>query len=192
MARPPKPVAQLVAEGKSHRTKSELKQRKDAEDALLTGFALKVKPEVRQNEVAYKEFKRLLGIFKKIGKNDAIYEAVINRYCMIYAECIDFEQKRESFHEDLQELTEDKENLVYYETEDGEEKGEISLTTYYKMKSSMQKTIIDLDKQVQAKRKMLMEIEKENIMTIASALRSIPKAETKPASNPLLEALNSG
>ena len=44
------------------------------------------------------------------------------------------------------------------------------------------------DKLLQQKRKMLLDIEKENIMTIASALRSVPKkAENK--TNTLREAL---
>jgi diphthamide biosynthesis methyltransferase len=38
---------------------------------------------------------------------------------------------------------------------------------------------------------MLLDIEKENIMTIAAALRSIPKNEEK-SSNKLLEALKDG
>jgi hypothetical protein len=47
------------------------------------------------------------------------------------------------------------------------------------------------DRQIQVKRKMLFDIERENIMTIAAALRSIPKKEVKD-SNPLREALKDG
>lgn len=175
MPTPPKPVIVLANERKSHRTKAELEGRKQAEDALATGVSIKERPEVKNNPVAHKEFARINKLLRNIEKNDAIFEAVINRYCMIYAECVDFEIKRESFYRDIQELTEDKDRLIQYETVDGEVGGEISLSTYYKMKHNMQKIIIDLDKQVQAKRKMLLDIEKENIMTVASALRSIPK-----------------
>ncbi len=97
---------------------------------------------------------------------------------MLQAECKDFEEKRESFYRDIQELAEDKDKLI----------NEISLSTYYRMKNNMQKQIIALDKQVQAKRKMLLDIEKENVMTIAAALRSIPK-EAKTEENPLLKVL---
>jgi hypothetical protein len=38
---------------------------------------------------------------------------------------------------------------------------------------------------------MLLDIEKENIMTIAAALRSIPKKDDK-SENPLLKALKDG
>ena len=46
-----------------------------------------------------------------------------------------------------------------------------------------------IDKQIQSKRKMLLDIEKENVMTIASALRSIPKKEDKETDKPLLKVL---
>lgn len=181
MPTPPKPFTVLKNEKKSHRTQAELNQRKHGEEALATGVALKARPEVKNNPVARKEFKRINDLLKTIGKNDAIYEAVINRYCILIAECNDFEDKRESFYKDLQELMNDKDKLV--------EDEEMSMTSYYKMKHNMQTSIINLDKQIQSKRKMLLDIEKENIMTIAAALRSIPKKE-EPKKNALLEALN--
>ena len=66
---------------------------------------------------------------------------------------------------------------------------EMTVKEYYNLELGMQKNLISLDKQVQAKRKMLLDIEKENIMTIASALRSVPK-KTEKKENPLLAALN--
>ena len=180
MPTPPKPFTVLKAEKKSHRTKAELKQRQKGEEALATGVALRERPEVKSNPAAHKEFLRINKLLKKIEKNDAIYESIINRYCMLQAECKDFEEKRESFYKDIQELTEDKERLI--------NEGEISLSTYYRMKNNMQTQIIALDRQVQAKRKMLLDIEKENIMTIAAALRSIPK-KVEQDEKPLLKAL---
>ena len=53
----------------------------------------------------------------------------------------------------------------------------------------MQKNLVSLDRQVQSKRKMLSDIEKENIMTIAASLRSVPKKPVKKV-NPLKEALS--
>ena len=66
---------------------------------------------------------------------------------------------------------------------------EMTIKEYYNLELGMQKNLISLDKQVQTKRKMLLDIEKENIMTIASALRSVPKKVEKK-DNPLLAALN--
>ena len=183
MARPSKPVLVLENEKKSHRTKAELQKRKEEEAKLLSGMEMKERREVRENKEAHKEFARLKKLMKNIEKNDALYEAVINRYAMILAECKDFEEKREGFYRDLQELTENKEEML--------ENEEISLSGYYKLKNTMQKNIIDLDRQVQAKRKMLLEIEKENVMTIAASLRSIPKKEDK-TEDPLLKVLKGG
>jgi hypothetical protein len=53
----------------------------------------------------------------------------------------------------------------------------------------MQNSIISLDRQIQSKRKMLFDIERDNAMTIAAALRNIPKKAEKNQ-NALLEALN--
>ena len=155
--------------------------RKEEEAKLLSGMEMKERKEVRENKEAHKEFTRLKKLMKNIEKNDALYETVINRYAMLLAECTDFEEKRESFYKDLQELTEHMDKIVT----------ETSLSEYHKLKNTMQKNILDIDRQVQAKRKMLLEIEKENVMTIAASLRSIPKKEDK-ADDPLLKVLKGG
>ena len=97
MPTPTKPFAVLKNEGKSHRTKKELKLREQGEKALSTGTKLKERQEVRKNKIAHKEFKRINELLSYIEKNDAIYEAVINRYCLIYAECVEFEDKKKKW-----------------------------------------------------------------------------------------------
>ena len=177
---PSKTVSIIRSEGKSHRTKRELRQREQAEKAVLTGIPLKERLEVRENETAHKEFLRLKKLLEKIDKFDDMYGAVINRYCILYAETKEFEEKKERFYRQLCDLEENKEELL--ETE------QMTYGEFYKTEMSMQKNLIALDRQVQAKRRMLSDIEKENIMTIASSLRSVPKTEAKK-SNPLKEAL---
>lgn len=180
MARPSKPVAVLSQEKKSHRTKAELRKRQEEEAKTLSGVEIKERKEVKDNKDAHKEFIRIKKLLKNIEKNDSLYEAVINRYALIQAECRDFEVKRESFQNDLDELTEKRDDLI--------DNDEMTLSEYFKTKVQMQGKIIDLDKQVQAKRKMLFEIEKENLMTIAAALRGIPKKESADE-DPLLRVL---
>ncbi len=108
---------------------------------------------------------------------------MINRYCQLYAECKDFEEKREAIYKQLLDLQENYQKMIDEE--------EMTIKEYYNLELGMQKNLISLDKQVQTKRKMLLDIEKENIMTIASALRSVPK-KTEKKENPLLAALNNG
>lgn len=55
--------------------------------------------------------------------------------------------------------------------------------------ASLEKTYASLQRSVHTKRKMQSDIERENVMTIASALRSIPKKVDEDA-DPLKEILN--
>lgn len=188
MPTPPKPFSVLKSEGKSHRTKNELKVREQGEKALSTGTTLKVRSEVRKNKIANKEFKRINELLKKIEKNDAIYEAVINRYCLIYAECIEFEDKKVKLYELIDKLEEQFELSKEYL--EGEEMAK-ETRKFARSISEIVGSIVELDKQLQPKRKMLLDIEKENIMTIAAALRVIPKKpENDSAKETILKVLS--
>ena len=154
-----------------------MKKRKQGEESLSTGVALKERSEVRSNPIAHKEFKRLNELLRTIGKNDAIYETIINRYCTLQAECSRFEESISVLGKGLEELEVNKDSM--------------DVIAYFRLLTEMEKAIDSKDRQLQAKRKMLFDIEKENIMTIAAALRSIPKKEDK-SSSPLLEALKGG
>lgn len=189
MARPSKPYAVLTSEKKSHRTKKELMQRRDGEEKLLSGVKIKEAPEVRDNEHAHKEYRRVRKLLTAIGKEDELYGATINRYCMLTAEIIEHEEERayylamlKEMKEDLHAAKEKLDNPVDY------------LNLFTAAAAAMTKitaSINTLDKTIQQKRKMLFDIEKESVMTISAALRTVPKKEEK-ATNPLLEALGSG
>lgn len=190
MPTPTKPFKVLATEKKSHRTKAELKMREEGEKSLSTDIELKERKEVKQNKIAHKEFKRIYEILKNIDKNDAIYEVVINRYCLLQAECADLEERREECYNLISKLREEEKELI----EELKDRDDIERFLDYKLEyakslAKMMATMLSIDKQVQAKRKMLLDIEKENIMTIASTLRCIPKKENKDADNPLLKVL---
>lgn len=174
MPTPPKPAKLIAIEGKSHRTKKELREREKAEAALLTGKTLKETEEVKNNKIAHKEFLRIRKLLQSIEKNDDLYGSTINRYCLLLAECTEFEEKRETIFSRQKELEERKDDMEFSE--------------YINLQNDLVKSMLALDKQVQAKRKMLLDIEKENVMTIAASLRSIPKKTEKK--NPLREALS--
>lgn len=157
--RPSKPL--VLIEG--HRTKAEKEARKNAESELLTGIALKESIEVKNNEIAHKEFSRIRKLLKSIKKDDDLYGNIINTHCLLVAECKEIEETRARFVDNLNDF---EERVL---TED------ISFSEHMKIKMGMQKQILDCDKALMNKRKMILDISKENIMTIASALRSIPK-----------------
>lgn len=184
MPTPAKPYVVLQGEKKSHRTKAELNQRKQAEDALSSKEKIKKRKEVGENKVANKEFDRIKKLLDGIDKNDALYEPVINRYCMIQAECKEIEERRTAFYELIKGF-EAKINEISREDKQlfREELVEIS-GNMAKLAGHMN----TCDKLLLQKRKMLFDIEKENIMTIAAALRSVPK-KPENKTNPLKEAL---
>ena len=190
MPTPTKPFKVLTTEKKSHRTKAELKLREEGEKALNTDSKMKERKEVKQNKVAHKEFKRIQKLLENIDKNDAIYEAVINRYCLLQAECHDLEERREEFYKLIFELKEESKEITK-EMDNSEEVLTYKLE-YTKEIAKMMSSMLAIDKQVASKRKMLLDIEKENVMTIASALRSIPKKVEEENENPLLKALRGG
>lgn len=181
MPTPPKPVKVLEMEKRSHRTKKEIAERRNAEAALLTGVKLREKEEVRNNPTAHKEFARLRRLLKKIEKDDDLYGETINRYCILVAECQDFQDKRERIYQQLCEFQKKMDGLV--------EKQELTWKEAYQIEAAMQRNLLTVDRQVQTKRKMMLDMEKENVMTIASSLRSIPK-KTEKKKSALLEALS--
>lgn len=169
MGRSSKPVNVIRMENAGHRTNSELEWREAHENALLTGETLVESKSVAADPVAHAIFLRVRKLLRKIGKSDALYEQVINRYALIASECADFERKREVFHQRALLLDQTVENQS---PDDGDY---IKPVEYFRLSAQLQSQIVALDKQVQTKRRMLLDIEKECVMTISSALRAIPK-----------------
>ncbi|MFA6717916.1 MAG: hypothetical protein WCS15_02430, partial [Prevotella sp.] len=143
----------------SHTTKAELRQREEAEKSVLSGIGIKENEDVKDDPVAHSEFKRVLRLLKAVGKNDALYEAVINDYCTYKSDVARYIQMRKDIEID--------------EAVDG---------------SSRYTLVMSCDKQAEVYRKKRFDIEKENGFTIASALRSIPK-KVSTKGNPLARAL---
>ncbi len=158
---------------KGHRTKAEKKIRAEAEKELLTGIALKEWPEVKKNPAAHKEFLRVKKVLNAIKKDDALHEAVINRYCLLCGECQFFEALKETTNEELKELWEQY------------QKNAFDYITYLSEKDKIYNRLLVADKKIMEKRKMMFDIEKENIMTIQSALRSVPKKEQSKGDSPI-------
>lgn len=167
MGRPSKPV--LTIQG--HRTKDELANRRDAEAAMLTHIPMKMQFPQKKHKVAAKEFKRIKALLATIGKDDALYEQIINTHCLLVEECEGIQEIKAQFVASKEELQEDfQENKTGNPDKDG-----ISVAEYYRLLTKLSQSIINCDKQLMAKRKMLLDIDKENVMTVQSALRAIPK-----------------
>lgn len=161
--RPSKPLALVTG----HRTKAEREIRAETEKSLLSGISLREWPEIKKDPIAHKEFLRLRKVLKSINKDDALHEAVINRYCLLHSECNQLEGLKDKCTYELNEVSK------------ALERKEIDFLVYLDNKEKIQNRFLSLDKKIMDKRKMMLAIEKENIMTIQSALRSIPKVPEK-------------
>ncbi|KXG42868.1 hypothetical protein U473_01605 [Tepidibacillus decaturensis] len=97
---------------------------------------------------------------------------------MLVAEIKEMESTRTQFLKTLGDFEEhaDDEDLSFTEK------------TQFRMK--LQSQILSLDKSLMAKRKMVLDISKENIMTIQSALRSIPKTPENQEQSLMASFLN--
>lgn len=188
MPTPSKPYTVLAGEKRSHRTKAEMQMRKAAEAATLSGVRIKESERVRTDKTAHKVFKRLIELLEKIEKNDAIYENVLNRYCVIFSECEALQERVNTQYEMIYEMQTAFHKFLNDSAMDDEKKGCLAMEFGKSMaKLSAQANVTD--KALQTKRRMLLDIEKENIMTVAAALRSIPK-KVKNKVNPLMEVMN--
>ncbi len=185
MARPSKPAAVIEAEKKSHRTKAELEARKNAESGLLSNKKLQERKEVRENKTAHAEFQRVSKLMKAIGKDDALYSSGINTYCLLYAEIGDLHEQMktldetgEMLRETFGHLVDDPERAI-----DPEE-----IIQFEKAFTRLISQRLNISAVIDKKRKMMLDIDKENVMTISAALRSIPKKPEKKE-NALMAAL---
>ena len=174
---------------KGHRTKAEIEIRTEGEENLKTGIELQEFKEVKAKLIAHKQFKRVKKLLDFNDKNDDMYSAVINRYCLLYAECQEYENLKAAYSDSIIELSRDKTLVVEDFVESDSIRETISLAQYYKLKNNFSKTITSLDAAIMAKRKMMFDIEKENLMTVASGLRSVPKTPPAAEENPILAAL---
>ena len=96
------------------------------------------------------------------------------------AECNEICRMQEESRIALENFQKQREQLI--------SDGELTVKEAYKIQDSLEKNYQKYSQLLTAKRKALADAEKENSMTILSALRSIPKTAEKK-SNPLMEAL---
>jgi hypothetical protein len=174
MPTPNKPVSVLKAEKRSHRTQAEISGREKAEAAVLTGKPMRERPEVKNNKIAHALWLEIEENFTKIGKNDAIYEAVLNRYCQIQAEIVDFEKQKQTIWRMVEKFRAQFAKTVEAGNFEPGEKIRLMLE-FEKEIPKLTSALNGIDTTVQSKRRMLLDIEDRNVMTVAGALRTVSK-----------------
>lgn len=169
MARAPKTVANMS----KNLTKDEKKYLEQAEKATLSGYEITEFAKTKKDKISHKEFLRVIKLLTAVGKNDAMYEAVINDYCVYLSDIERYRAYRIKFEEDISEI----------------DNSDMETAEKCKLKLKVKDTILSCDKQINTLQRKRFEIEKETGFTVASSLRSIPKKKEENV-NPLLEALS--
>ncbi|MDE7233831.1 MAG: hypothetical protein K2N29_02105 [Ruminiclostridium sp.] len=151
----------------------------------MSNKKLQERKEVKENKTAHAEFQRVSKLMKAIGKDDALYSSGINTYCLLYAEIGDLHEQMkmldetgEMLRETFGHLVDDPERAI-----DPEE-----IIQFEKAFTRLISQRLNISAVIDKKRKMMLDIDKENVMTISAALRSIPKKPEKKE-NALMAAL---
>lgn len=170
-----------IAAATGHRTKAEKESRQQAEQDMLSGKKGFERPNVKADPVAHTEYKRVSALMKAVGKDDALYFAIVNRYCELFSEVDRCQREALRLHQLMDRL------------EQRLDSGEIGdETAFMKQYTALLAQVNKLDDKIMQKRKMMFDLEKENGMTVAAALRAIPKDNAKKEENPLATILGGG
>lgn len=144
------------AENKSHRTKEELAAKEMAEN-VKSNRPIEACKQILSNKNLVVKYDNLITILESIGRNDALYETIINRYIILQGEIEEFEEQKKSVIRQLKTLT----------------KSDMDQEQKINLGSKLNNQLINIDKQIMTKRKMLLDIEKECGFTIVSASRVV-------------------
>ena len=132
--------------------------------------------EVKNDRVAHLEFLRLKPLLKAISKFDEIYGAPVRRYCLNKSKLIEIDCDIEKIKNEIEDLR------------DHEKDFEKNKPEYYRLILKMEEIITRKESIAKGIRAEMIDFEKQNCMTIRSALSAVPmKPETKM--NSLKEAL---
>lgn len=172
--------SKAVSAAAGHRTKAEITARTQAEQDMLSGKRAFERDTVKNDPVAHAEYRRVTALMKAIGKDDALYSAIVNRYCELFAEV-------QRYQEEIirRRVLMDKLQRQFDESDPDSE----DIVAFAKAYDSMAGKVDKMDGIIMQKRKMMLDIEKENGMTVAAALRAVPKNNAKKEENPLAAIL---
>lgn len=134
---------------------------------------MKEAEDVRKDPDAHAVWLRMKALLSCIGRDDAMYEQVINRYCRLTAEISTAQKDVERLNTGLSVL----ERAMAAEELTGKE--------YVDRMGVLMEEKMSVEAVIMRKRKMLLDIEKENIMTIAASLRSVPKKPLEEEPDPM-------
>lgn len=175
--------SKAISAAEGHRTKAEISARTRAEQDMLSGKKGFERESVKRDPAAHKEYKRVTALLKAVGKDDALYSAIVNRYCELFSEVQRYTLEGARRRELMDRLQ------AKFDSSDPTAEEIIAFARAY---DSMESKVDKIDSVIMQKRKMMLDIEKESGMTVAAALRAIPKGNAEKKENPLADILGGG
>lgn len=157
----PKPLS-LV---QGHRTKAELEVRAKAEKELSTDEKLRPSAAVKNNPAALRYYNRIKKILSVVNLDEAFFENVVSRYCLLLAEHDELVASRNKTTELLEDLYSHKEGMDFLD--------------FLQKVGDIDEMARRQDRVLAKKRDQLLSIEKENMLTIQGKMRAIPKKPEK-------------
>lgn len=154
-----------IGAARGHRTKAEKALRQAAEEDMRTEARICPGPMLEKDREAAAYYRRVTALLEEVGLNEAFYENVITRYCLLLAEVDRLTAERLAAAEDEARLRAEGANMPILDFIRALER----LTSIADAK----------DKTIAKKRDQLLAIEKENLMTVQGKLRAIPKQPEK-------------
>ena len=152
-----------------HRTNAEKNARASGEKALTTTEKMRMPKSIKDDKAAAAHWRRLYKILGTVGMDEAFYENVLGRYCLLLAEHDELSAERRRRQTDVDALRGRQDEM------DAEE--------YFELLKTLLGMVDAVDRTITKKRDQLLAIEKENLLTVQGKLRAIPKKpeEKKPS-----------
>lgn len=162
------PIAQ-IDNSRARKTKAEIAARAAGEKALTTDKKMHMPQSVKADKAAAAHWRRLSKILGSVGIDEAFYENVLGRYCILLAE-----------HD---QLASERALRIAAVDEIRQRKDEMEFSEYIERLQTLSGMVDVTDRKIAKKRDQLLAIEKENLLTVQGKLRAIPKRpeEKKPS-----------
>jgi predicted secreted Zn-dependent protease len=152
------PASKPIALVKGAMTKKDIEFRKAQEKSATTGVPMMPAEIIKNDKIAYAEFKRIKNLLSIIDKDDDIYSASISRYCLLKSEEIKLLEKQSEYESELIDIKDCEPDA-----------------NCRKAIEVIEKRLSEIDKEIMSKRRMQTDLEKENLLTVQSVIRNIPK-----------------
>lgn len=174
------PIDILTAKGKSHKTKAEKEQRKNAE-IKFGDQKLSCPDYVSKDLIARHKWNEIAKLYKDVDFVSSGDSGLVGRFCMTFSEYRDLLNRRVRI------------NTISKDSDDVEDYIQDSEEFDYKIKqklSDMVSTaaILQIDKAINSKMEMLIKMEDRLFLNPLAKIKNVPKKEKEVPKDPLQAA----